>query len=247
MSVRLRVMTYNVHGGVGTDRRLDLDRIAAVIAREEPQLVALQELDVGRARSGGVDQAQAIAARLGMSGHFNAAFRVEEEEYGDALLSPLPLRLVRAGPLPKPAGVPRLERRGAQWAAVALPGGGELQAVNTHLGLVPLEQRGQVDALLGPDWIGHPDFAAGPSILLGDFNATSRYAAYRRLCGPLADLQRSFRAEPVRTFPARMPILRIDHVFAVGAVRAVDAWAPNTALARVASDHLPLVMDLEVG
>lgn len=247
MSARLRVMTYNVHGGVGVDRRLDLDRIAAVIAREKPDLVALQELDVGRVRSGGVDQARAIASRLGMNSHFNAAFRVAEEEYGDAFLSPLPMRMVKAGPLPKPAGVPRLERRGAQWVAITLPEGGELQAINTHLGLVPMEQRGQIDALLGPDWAGDPGFARGPSILLGDFNATSRYAAYRRLSTQLADLQRAFASEPVRTFPARLPMLRIDHVFAAGPVRACEAWAPNTAAARVASDHLPLVVDVEVG
>ena len=247
MSERLRVMTYNVHGCVGLDKRLDLDRIAAVIAREAPDLVALQELDVGRLRSGGVDQARAIAARLGMNSHFNAAFRVAEEEYGDALLSPLPMRLVRAGPLPKPAGVPRLERRGAQWVALALPGGGELQAINTHLGLVPLEQRGQVDVLLGAEWAGAPAFASGPSILLGDFNATSRYAAYRRLSSALGDLQRSFPAEPARTFPARLPMLRLDHVFAAGPVRALECWVPNTATARIASDHLPLVVDVEVG
>ena len=247
MTQRLRIMTYNVHGCVGVDRRLDLDRIAAVIAREAPDLVALQELDVGRARSGGVDQAQAIATRLGMNSHFHAAFRVAEEEYGDALLSALPLRLVRAGPLPKPAGVPRLERRGALWAALELPGGGQLQAVNTHLGLVPLEQRGQVDALLGPEWTGAEAFARGPSILLGDFNATSRYAAYRRLAARHRDLQRAFAAEPARTFPGRLPMLRIDHVFAAGAVTAVECWVPNTAAARSASDHLPLVMDVDVG
>jgi endonuclease/exonuclease/phosphatase family metal-dependent hydrolase len=247
VSERLRVMTYNVHGCVGVDRKLDLDRIAGVIAREAPDLVALQELDVGRRRSGGVDQAGAIARRLGMSSHFHAAFRVEEEEYGDAVLSALPLRLVRAGPLPKPAGVPRLERRGALWAALELPGGGELQAITTHLGLVPLEQRGQVDVLLGTDWAGAEAFAAGPSLLLGDFNATSRYAAYRRIAARCRDLQRELPAEPVRTFPGRLPMLRIDHVFAAGPVRAVECWVPNTAAARVASDHLPLVMDLEVG
>ena len=247
MSERLRIMTYNVHACVGVDRKLDVGRIAAVIAREAPDLVALQELDVGRMRSGGVDQARAIAQRLGMNSHFHAAFRVAEEEYGDALLSALPLRLVRAGPLPKPAGVPRLERRGALWAALSLPGGGELQAVNTHLGLVPLEQRGQIDALLGPDWTGAGEFARGPSILLGDFNATSRYAAYRRLAARHRDLQRAFAAQPVRTFPARLPMLRIDHVFAAGEVRATECWVPNTAAARLASDHLPLVMDLEVG
>ena len=246
MGLTLRLMTYNVHGCVGLDRRLDVDLIARVIAREAPDLVALQELDVGRARSGGVDQAGAIARRLGMASHFNAAFRVAEEEYGDAVLSPLPMRLLRAGSLPKPAGVPKLERRGALKLEIALPGGGRLQAINTHLGLLPLEQRGQVEALLGADWAGDPAFAEGPAVILGDLNATMRYAAYRRLAARFTDLQTALAAEPVRTFPSRMPVLRIDHVFAAGPVRALDAWTPNTADARLASDHLPLVVEVEV-
>jgi endonuclease/exonuclease/phosphatase family metal-dependent hydrolase len=247
MASRLRIMTYNVHGCVGLDRRLDVGRVAEVIAREDPDVVALQELDVGRVRSGGVDQAHEIAARLGMAHHFNAAFRVAEEQYGDAILSRLPMRLAKTGALPRPSRVPGLELRGALWAEVACAGGAALQVVNTHLGLVPLEQKGQVDALLGPDWCGSPAFRAGPALLLGDFNAGSRYAAYKRLAGELSDLQKRFAAPTVATFPSRLPMLRIDHLFACGAVRPLDVWAPNTATARIASDHLPLAADVEVG
>ena len=59
-----RIVTYNVHRCVGNDRRLDVARIADVLARLEPDIVALQELDVGRARTGRVDQAHEIARRL---------------------------------------------------------------------------------------------------------------------------------------------------------------------------------------
>ena len=76
-----RIVTYNVHRCVGTDRRLDVGRIAAVLAELEPDIVALQELDVGRARTGGVDQAHEIARRLDMACHFHAALKVEEELY----------------------------------------------------------------------------------------------------------------------------------------------------------------------
>ena len=129
----LRILTYNVHGCRGTDGRLSPERIAAVIAEARPDVVALQELDAGRARSGGLDQAHAIARGLGMRFHFRAALHVEEERYGDAVLSALPLRLVKAGPLP---GQPSLEPRGALWVSVDLGGGTELQVVNTHLGLL---------------------------------------------------------------------------------------------------------------
>src|SRR6202453_702430 len=96
----LRILTYNVHRCVGTDRRLDVGRVAEVIAAQSPDIVALQEVDVRRARTGGVDQAHRLAQRLGMAFHFNAALRVEEEQFGDAILTALPERLGKAGSLP---------------------------------------------------------------------------------------------------------------------------------------------------
>jgi len=242
-------MTYNVHGCVGVDGKLDVGRIAAVIGQARPDIVALQELDVGRARSGGIDQAHAIATRLGMSFHFNSALSVEEERYGDAILTALPQRLIKSGPLPTPHRLRRLEPRGALWVEIQTAEG-PLQVMNTHLGLVPQEQKTQVAALLGPNWLGHPD-CRDPKVLLGDFNATSRYAAYKALALRLRDVQRApdggkRPGRAVRTFPSRLPVLRIDHVFVSPRIEATGVFAPDTALARVASDHLPLVVDLTV-
>ena len=144
----LRIMTYNVHRCVGVDRKLDTARVAAVIAQARPDVVALQEVDVGRSRTGGVDQAHAIAHRLGMAFHFNAALKVEEEQYGDAILTRGDLRLVKAGPLPGSSTLRGLEPRGALWAQIDIDGA-RLQVLNTHLGLVPHEQRAQAAALAG--------------------------------------------------------------------------------------------------
>ena len=83
-----RLLTYNVHRCVGTDRRLDVDRIVAVIGEHEPDIVCLQELDVGRARTGLVDQARTIADKLAMTSRFHPAMRVEAELYGDAIMTP---------------------------------------------------------------------------------------------------------------------------------------------------------------
>ena len=242
----IRVLTYNVHGCVGGDKKLDVSRIAAVIAREEPDVVALQELDVNRSRSQRVDQAAAIAEQLGMNHHFNQAFRVADEQYGDAILSALPMRLVKSAPLPRPPRMSALEMRGALWVAVEAPGGGELQVINTHLGLLPNEQKLQVNALLSKEWTGDGEAYADPAILIGDFNATSRYAAYKRLAGAFRDLQLGHGVGTAPTFPARHPVIRIDHMFATASVRALDCWTPNGLLARVASDHLPLVIDIEI-
>ena len=244
-----RIMTYNVHSCVGVDKRLDVDRIAAVIAAARPDIVALQELDVGRARTGGVDQAHAIAARLDMTVHFNASLKVAEERYGDAILTHLPMRLVKSGPLPTLPRVRGLESRGALWVEIEA-GGLRLQVLNTHLGLVPLEQQAQARALLGPEWTGNPAFQ-GPAVLIGDFNATPRYAVYRSLTRDLTDAQRDLRLRGVlkrtlRTFPSRMPMLRIDHAFVSPAIRVTAVEAPADLVTRIASDHLPLVFDFEI-
>jgi endonuclease/exonuclease/phosphatase family metal-dependent hydrolase len=242
-----RILTYNVHRCVGTDRRLDVGRVAAVIAAEAPDIVALQEVDVGRARTGGVDQAHRLAERLGMTSRFNAALKVEAEQYGDAILTALPERLVKAGPLPGYRPIRRLEPRGALWVAIELAGGREIQVINTHLGLVPREQQIQAAALAGPQWLGGAA-RRDPLILLGDLNATSRTVAYRTLAANLSDAHaaRGARAGRVATFPSAMPVLRIDHVFVSAGVRVRRLSAPFTPLARLASDHLPLVIDFEL-
>jgi endonuclease/exonuclease/phosphatase family metal-dependent hydrolase len=240
-----RILTYNVHGCIGTDRRLDVGRIVEVIAAFEPDIVALQELDVGRARSGGVDQAHEIARGLDMACHFNAALRVEEEQYGDAILTSYPERLVKAGPLPGLIGRVQVESRGALWVAVDI-GGVEVQIITAHLGLVPREQRRQAATLAGPDWLACED-CRNPAILLGDFNATGASIVYRTLAARLTDARRLARHRAgTSTFPSAFPILRIDHVFVTPDVRVTAIAAPYRPLTRIASDHLPLVMDFEL-
>lgn len=237
-------MTWNVHRCVGTDRKLNVARVAEVIAACRPDIVALQELDVGRRRTGGVDQAHRLAEMLQMRAHFNAALTVEEERYGDAILTALPERLVKTGPLP---GLPKLrglEPRGALWVAVEV-GGVELQVINTHLGLVPREQQVQTAELLGQRWLGSEGFT-GPAVLLGDFNATPFSQTYRMLTAVMRDAQDGLAKAPTATFPSGFPILRIDHVFLSAGIRTVAVESPFDPRVRVASDHLPLVVTLDL-
>ncbi len=240
-----RILTYNVHRCMGVDGRLSPARIAEVIAACNPDIVALQELDVGRARTGGVDQAHAIAEELGMHMHFHPAFRVMEEAYGDAILTTRPSKLVKAGPLPGWARRSFVEPRGALWASVNV-GGTEVQVINTHLGLRGPERLMQIDTLLGPEWFCHPT-CRGPVIVAGDFNAIPRSRVYRRLSSHLHDAQTAPRSpRPRPTYPGRAPMLRIDHVFVSRSVEVVRAETIRTTLARVASDHLPLLVEFRV-
>jgi endonuclease/exonuclease/phosphatase family metal-dependent hydrolase len=238
-----RILTYNVRRCLGTDGRLSPSRIAEVIASCAPDVIALQELDVGRARSGGVDQAEAIARELGIQNfHFHPALRVLEEEYGDAILTTRPSKLVKAAALP---GLPGQEPRGALWASVQI-GGVQVQVINTHLGLRRKERLAQVDALLGPEWLAHAS-CREPVVLLGDFNASPRSRAYQRMIAHLQDAQTVSRLHrPRPTFPTRLPLLRIDHVFVSRTIEVVRAEVVRTPLARIASDHLPLLVELQV-
>ncbi|WP_323844463.1 endonuclease/exonuclease/phosphatase family protein [Microbulbifer magnicolonia] len=248
----LRVMTYNVHSCRGVDGKLSPQRIARVIARYQPDIVALQELDVMRERSGGLDQAERLARLLAMNVHFHPALHLEEERYGDAILTHLPVRLVKKGLLPgPPPGQSKLfnpaadEPRGALWIEVQ-HNGQKLHIINTHLGLSKAERLRQVDALLGPEWLSHPE-CRGAKILTGDFNALPNSAECRRVATQLHDAQlQAPNHTPQGTFFSHMPKARIDYIYVSPDIEVKRVLIPQTALTRQASDHLPLIIDIEI-
>lgn len=237
---RLRVVTYNVHGCVGTDGRLDVTRVGEVLADLHPDVVVLQELDVGRARSSGDDQPERLAAALGMAALFSPSVHDGDERYGHAVLARFPLRLVRAAPLPAGRLAGSREPRSALWVEVDV-GPRRLQVIGTHLGLSPLERAAQVSALLGPALAGHPAFC-GPRLLAGDLNVGPSGPSYWRLARTLVDAHRA-GGRARATFPSRRPVFRLDHVL-VGDLEVLGARVVATRMARCASDHLPLCVDV---
>lgn len=242
----IRCLTYNIRHARGLDGRVAPERIAAVVAACDPDVVALQEVDCGRVRTGGLDQAAEIARILGMRHHFHPALETEGELYGDAILTRLPSRLVKAGPLPGHPRRPYLEARGALWVEVEA-GVQRLQVINTHLGLSGRERIVQAEALLGPDWLGHPACRA-PLVLLGDLNATPWSRAYRRLAARLTDARHLAADRTGRaTFPTRWPALRLDHVFVGAGVGVARLAVIRGGLTGIASDHLPLLAEIEIG
>lgn len=241
--VTLRILTYNVHSCVGMDGKMSPDRIARVIARHQPDIVALQELDVGRKRTDSVDQAKLIADKLNMAFHFHPAWAIEEEKYGDAILSRYPMRLVRAQDLPR-LRVHRLhELRGALWVEIDL-GGRKLQLINTHLSFWQRECLLQAEALLGPDWIENAP-ESSPLVLVGDFNASPASLTFKRIQARLKDAQlQCENHRPLNTWLGRYPLGRIDHVFVSPGIKVLNIDVPSTALEKIASDHLPLIAEI---
>ena len=241
----LRIMTYNVHSCVGMDGKLNPERIARVIARCNPDVVALQELDVGRTRTDGVDQAHLIANYLEMDFHFHPSMHIEEERYGDAILTHLPMHLVRAGPLPGLADKPQLEPRGALWVAIDVCGT-DVQVINTHLGLLTRERMAQTEALLGEEWLAHKA-CHSPVILCADLNALPFSAVCKNLRQQLNDAQvEAEHHRPAGTFFGRFPTARIDYIFIDPAFEAAAIHIPKTELVRLASDHLPLLTEVRL-
>ena len=239
----IRVATYNVHGCVGTDGRRSERRIAQVIAELAVDVVGLQELDLRRPRSGSVDQAGAIAAELGWHHHFQAAMERGEEHYGHAILSRYPLTLRRAQCLPGVAPFFCRETRAAVAIEVKMECGPVL-VINTHLGLGRRERQLQAELLTSADWLAARSGGA-PLILLGDFNSLPGSKPHRLLSRHLRDVRQLVKSSRrLRTFPTAFPVLAVDHIFVSGALQPLRAAVHRTAVARVASDHFPLLAEL---
>ena len=236
-SHNLRVMTYNIHVGVGMDKKLDLQRIANVINHEHPDLVGLQEVDRGVTRTQRIDEIAEIAklTRMEYAFAFNLAY--QGGQYGVAILSRLPImatdhRLFK--------NLREAERRGFIRAEVDFHGR-KLNFVTTHLDyqfddgrLFEVQQL--LDALKE---------TKDPLIIVGDFNDVPSGRAYQSMRETFADAwMNNEDANSGFSFPADKPVKRIDYVFFPrdGSVKTKRSWVVNT----LASDHIPVVADLEV-
>jgi len=227
---------------MGTDRQHSEARIAEVIAEMSVDVVALQELDLGRRRSAGADQSKMIAEQLGWHSHFHPAMRRNDEHYGNAILSRCRLTFRRAIQLPgKPPFFCR-ENRAAIEVNVET-NLGKVHIINTHLGLGWRERLVQAQLFTSAEW--RAAIAADtPLILLGDFNSLRGSRPYRTLNRHLRDVRELLRATgPIRTFPTRFPLLAVDHIFVNRAIQPLNVTVHRSPLARIASDHFPLMAE----
>ncbi|RYD19769.1 MAG: hypothetical protein EOP88_17720, partial [Verrucomicrobiaceae bacterium] len=204
----LRVMTYNIHSCMGVDSKVRPERIARVINHFDPDLVAVQEVDCHRRRTGGHDQAQLIADHLRMSHVFEAMLEDKNERYGIAIFSRYPLEVMKSGFLTKAVPARFQEARGAIWVKLEREGQGAVHFINTHFGLGKKERVEQLKALAGDTWLGAIP-AEEPVILCGDFNAGPKSRIFRMLTG-LRDAQLMLEDhKPQATFFSSNPVLRL--------------------------------------
>lgn len=237
-AVRLRVLTYNIHHGEGADGKFDLPRLAKVIADARPDLVALQEVDNQTRRAGGVDQAAKLGELTGLHARFGKAMDYDGGQYGEAILSRLPIVATANHPLPHDAG---REPRAALAVQVQLPGSEQnIWFVGTHLDHLRdnssrMMQAKEIRKLFAP---ADADRVL-PNILAGDLNAEPHAAEIEHLTEVW-----QVATDPDgdnATYPADTPRLRIDYVMAWPA----DRWRVVSCEVldeKVASDHRPLLV-----
>ncbi len=224
-ALALRVATWNIHSGVGRDGRYDAARIIAVLRELRADVIALQEV-ASLAEHG--EFLTQVRAALGMTIAAGPTHR--EGQYGNALLS----RHAQTAVARLDLAFRRHEPRGAIDATLDIRGR-TVRIVTTHLGLRPAERRDQVRRLLAAIDAGQPS----PVILMGDVNEWFLWGR------PARWLHRDFHARPAPpTFPAWRPVLALDRIWVRPAHFLRRLTPHRSALASVASDHLPLVADV---
>ncbi len=235
--VTLRVMTYNMHHGEGLDGKVDLQRIADLIRREQADIVALQEVDKGTQRTDQRNFPTELATLTGLTCIFSNNYSFQGGEYGNALLTRFPVQTWTNTHLTR---VTPGEQRGLLQAVVRVQGR-ELVVMDTHLDNVSDAERllsaGQIIGIV-------ESYRERPLVLCGDFNAQAGSSTYQKLRSRLADAWKLAGEGEGNTIPAKAPRQRSDYIWVgqTNLLRAVRAWVPKSE----ASDHLPVVAELKL-
>jgi endonuclease/exonuclease/phosphatase family metal-dependent hydrolase len=260
----LRVMTFNIHHGSGNDDctdpevpegeipeaecALDLERIAEVIRAEDPDIVALQEVDRFWARSGGVDQPAELGAMLEMNVCYGANLSHEPDEhadqpheYGVLTLSKYEITGCDNTFLPIEEGE---EQRGLLDAQIEVDGMGTITVLNSHFDHKKPENRlMQAEAVAE-----YVDGVEGPVILMGDLNAEPTDMELEPINTLLTDAWSiggdgsdgfTYPADPAETLEKQIDLIYVSEAFTVN-----DVYVAQNEVTEMASDHFPVVADL---
>ena len=249
MSVRLRILSYNIHRAIGVDRRFRPERIVEIVESHEPDIALLQEVDEGVPRSRELNLGRELAQALGYE-HYAIGHNVKlpKGRYGNATLSRYPILRERNIDLT----IGFRKRRGCQHTLVAVPAAHgrlrRLEVFNLHLGLSARERERQLGVLLRAREFASLPFEV-PCVVGGDFND------WRSLLRPFFVDMLAFRSatggdgrrdRAIKTFPSFFPQGSLDRIYFRGPLRLVAGRRCRMALSRVASDHLPVVADFEL-
>jgi endonuclease/exonuclease/phosphatase family metal-dependent hydrolase len=233
----LRVMTYNIHVGVGMDKKLDLQRIAEVINVVHPDLVGLQEVDRGVKRTEGKDEIAELAKLTAMNYAFAHNLDYQGGQYGVAILSRYPIKQIDHR---KYENRREAERRGLIRVEIEFAGR-TINFVTTHLDYQFEDGRlFETEQLLK-----FLEGVKGPLIVVGDFNDEPGGDAYKLMLTGFEDAWIIAKIkERGLSCPADNPAKRIDYIFTRSSDR-LGVKRPRI-VTTLASDHLPVVADIQI-
>jgi len=225
----VRVMTWNIHSGVGTDGHFDLTRVVETIASHQPDVVALQEVDSRQTPAPARSAFAVLCDAVGGHGIEAKSIITADGGYGQMVVSRWPLGATQVHDITHA----KREPRRAIEVEIATPTG-VFRLIAAHFGVTLIERRQQARRLLA---IARPH--AMTTVVLGDFNEWFWPASLRGALG---------RELPARTqyatFPSWYPLFRLDRIF---------CWPPDAMRAsfvdrsaRIVSDHLPVVADIQI-
>lgn len=236
----IRVMSYNIHHSNPPENEgvIDIDAITRVIKAEDPDLVALQEVDVNTERSGPFNQAKEIADDLGMHYYFGKAIDYQGGGYGVAILSKYPLKDTTVHRLPATAGS-NIEQRIVAAARIELPNGMAIRFGSTHLDSKrdSANRQSQVEEV-----VRIADAEQLPFILAGDFNAVPNSEVMQTI---KTQFKLSCDKCPL-TSSAQNPVRTIDYIVFRDPSNKLRVRDHEVINENVASDHLPVVAEFEV-
>jgi endonuclease/exonuclease/phosphatase family metal-dependent hydrolase len=232
----LRVVTYNIHTCIGVDRRYDPARVAAVLQAIDADVACLQEVYCRRGGERQIDQAAYLGQMTGCRVVTGTGVRDHRRSFRNAILTRLPVLGSRSIDL----AIAGHEPRGAIDVDLQF-GERVLRVIATHFGLSAAERRLQTNCLIAA--LGEPLSRDRPTpdavLLMGDLNEwrgkSGGIDAIARRLGPAA---------APRTFPSWMPVLPLDRIYTQGAAVLREVQTYRSPVARLASDHLPLVGEL---
>jgi endonuclease/exonuclease/phosphatase family metal-dependent hydrolase len=224
----IRLLTWNIHGGVGRDGRHDLERVVALIKSHAPDVIALQEVDSRRSRQR-EPAFEFLKQALGEHCVEARAVTAPDGDYGHIVISRWPLAKTCLHDI----SITGREPRRAIETMVQTEHG-PLHLVAVHLGLAFHERRRQARVLAEI-----ANAAPETSVLLGDLNDWIWRGAVN------AALLKRFPGRTWhRTFPSFCPLARLDRIYCRPAAALVGSWTDPAA--RLASDHLPVIAEIAV-
>jgi endonuclease/exonuclease/phosphatase family metal-dependent hydrolase len=228
----IRIATYNVHKCRGMDGRVDMERIAVVMESLDADVIAVQEI---LHAEGSNSQVQFLSERLRYQFSFGENRVHGGAPYGNATFARLPIIAEQNYDITWKSR----ERRGCLRTDIRLPGLSTLHVFNVHLGTSFFERPHQTKLLL-ENALKSNQTRTGPRVIVGDFNEWTRGTTSQLMHKQFASVDSRLRKP---SFPGILPLFELDHFYFDWHLKLDQFKVVRTPLAKIASDHLPLVAD----